>query len=214
MSQRTTTVSVNPETAAKRRRRLLNRRREAPEVRIVGIDDGPFDRARRGDVLVVGAIYRGGDFLDGMVATKVRRDGRNATTKLSALLRGSRYFPQLHYVMLDGIALGGFNVVDIHRLWRETGLPVLVVARREPDLGAVRRALSNLPGWEARWRLIRRAGPMEPLGGLWVQRAGLEPDEAEALLELSCTRAKLPEPLRAAHIIAGALVTGEGGKRA
>jgi endonuclease V-like protein UPF0215 family len=63
--------------------------------------------------------------------------------------------------------------------------------------------------------MIERAGAVEPMGrGLFVQRAGLGADEAEALVELSCTRASVPEPLRAAHIIAGALVTGEGGRRA
>jgi endonuclease V-like protein UPF0215 family len=182
-------------------------------VRIVGIDDGPFGRGRTGLVQVVGAIYRGGQFLDGMVATRVRRDGRNATARLVDMLRGSRYFPQLHYVMLDGIALGGFNVVDIDRLWWETELPVLVVVRRRPDMDAVRRALSRLPAWQARWRLVLKAGEVEEIGGLFVQRAGLDCDEASALLALSCTRARIPEPLRAAHIIAGALVTGEGGRR-
>lgn len=201
-------------TGARRSPRILSLQGGSlPEVRIVGIDDGPFDRERRGDVQVVGAIYRGGQFLDGMVATKVRRDGRNATARLIDMLRGSRYFPQLHYLMLDGIALGGFNVVDIDRLWLETGLPVLVVVRRRPDLLAVRRALSRLPAWRARWELIQKAGQIEEVGGLFIQRAGLDRDEAAALLTLSCTRAKIPEPLRAAHIIAGALVTGEGGRR-
>lgn len=199
--------------AHQRIRRILLDQNATPEVRIVGIDDGPFERGRKGNVQVVGAIYRGGQFLDGMVATKIRRDGRNATSKLATMLLRCRYFPQLHYILLDGIALGGFNVVDIHRLHAETGLPVLVVVRHEPDLDAVRQALMHLPAWEARWRLIREAGPMEPMRGLYVQRAGLDPAEAEALLTLSCTRAKIPEPLRAAHIIAGALVTGEGGKR-
>jgi uncharacterized protein len=184
-----------------------------PELRLLGIDDGPFDRRRRGDVLVVGAIYRGGQFLDGMVATKIRRDGRNATDKLARMVSASRYHPQLHYLLLDGIALGGFNVVDIHRLAREVALPVLVVTRKQPDMEAIRGALRELPGGAAKWRLIERAGPMEPLRGVFVQRAGLELDEAEALLRLACTRSKLPEPLRAAHIIAGAIVTGEGGRR-
>ncbi len=184
-----------------------------PEVRIVGVDDGPFDRSSRGDVQVVGAIYRGGQFLDGMVATTIRRDGRNSTAKLLKMINNSRYFPQLHFVMLDGIALGGFNVVDIHELSRGTGLPVLVVVRHKPDMGAVKRAMMRLPRWESRWRLIEEAGAVEPMGGVYVQRAGLGADEAKALLDLSCTRSKLPEPLRAAHIIAGALVTGEGGRR-
>jgi endonuclease V-like protein UPF0215 family len=182
-------------------------------VKVVGFDDGPFRRESRGDVLVVGAIYRGGDFLDGMVTTRVRRDGRNATERLVGALVGSRYFPQLHYVMLDGIAFGGFNVVDLARLHGETGLPLLVVVRRRPGMEAVREALLRLPGGRAKWRLVEAAGPAEPCRGLWVQRVGLDRDEAEALLDVTCTRAKLPEPLRAAHIVAGALVTGEGGRR-
>jgi len=92
-------------------------------------------------------------------------------------------------------------------------LPLLVVTRKQPDMAALRSALVELPGGTAKWRLIEAAGPMEPLRGVFVQRAGLELDEAEALLCLACTRSKLPEPLRAAHIIAGALVTGEGGRR-
>lgn len=196
-----------------RRRGQTGSRRLRPGVRVVGFDDGPFDRRSRGDVLVVGAVYRGGDFLEGMVSTRVRRDGRNATDRLVAAVAGSRYAPQLNYLMLDGIAFGGFNVVDIGRLHAETGLPVLVVVRRRPDLAAVRRALLGLPGGRSRWRLIVAAGEPEPCRGLYVQRAGIDADEAEALLELTCTRAKLPEPLRAAHIVAGALVTGQGGRR-
>jgi hypothetical protein len=183
-------------------------------MRIVGFDDGPFERTHRGDVLVVGAIYRGGEFLDGMVATSVRRDGRNATDRLISCLTASRYLPQLHCAMLDGIAFGGFNVVDINRLWRETGLPVLVVVRHAPDLDSVRRAIARLPGATRRLGLIDAAGAIEPRRGLFVQRAGLTGEEADALLALTCTRSKIPEPLRAAHIIAGAIVTGEGGRRA
>lgn len=186
---------------------------QPPAVHLVGFDDGPFERQHRGDVLVVGAIYRGGQYLDGMVATKIRRDGRNATERLIAAVVGSRYAPQLHYILLDGIALGGFNVVDIGRLHEETTLGVLVVSRRRPDMAAVERAVRQLPGGAVRWRLIERAGASEPVGGLWCQRAGITAAEAEALVALSCTRSKLPEPLRAAHIIAGAVVTGEGGRR-
>ena len=43
---------------------------------------------------------------------------------------------------------------------------------------------------------------------------GMEREEVEALLTLSCTRSKIPEPLRAAHLIGGGLVFGQSGRRA
>jgi uncharacterized protein len=108
-------------------------------VRTIGFDDGPFDRASRGDVMVAGAVYRGPDF-DGLLVTRVRKDGFNATDKLCALLEASKFLPQLHYAMLDGIAFGGFNVVDVPLLRARIGLKVLVVVRRRPNLAAIRRA--------------------------------------------------------------------------
>lgn len=181
---------------------------------LVGFDDAPFERRQRGDVLVAGAVYAG-ERLDGVLATRVRRDGVNATERLAACLIGSRFRPQLHAILLQGIALAGFNVVDIHRLRQLTGLPVLVAARRLPDLQAIRQALlSKVPGGGKKWRLIEAAGPMEPLGGIYVQRAGLGLEEAGALLASSQRHGKLPEPLRVAHLIAGGVTRGESRHRA
>jgi uncharacterized protein len=185
-----------------------------PGVRTIGIDDGPFDRDRSREVLVAGAIYRGGDCFDGLLTTRIRKDGWNATERIVEMLRGSKFLPQLHYLMLDGIALGGFNIVEIGRLHRETGLKVMVVVRRRPEMRAVRRALRRTSRPERRWRMLRSAGKILPIGGLHCQLAGIDEQEAAALLELTCTRSLVPEPLRAAHLIAGGLVTGQSGRRA
>lgn len=180
----------------------------------VGFDDAPFARAHRGDVLVVGAVYAGAR-LDGVLSTRVRRDGANATERLIACLTASRFFAQLQAILLQGIAFAGFNVVDIHRLHAVTGLPVLVAARRAPDLAAIRRALlEKVPGGARKWRLIEAAGPMEALGGIWVQRAGLTPEAAAELLAAWQLHGRLPEPLRTAHLIAGGVTRGESRHRA
>lgn len=185
-----------------------------PGVRTIGIDDGPFDRSRRGDVFVAGAIYRGGDTFDGLLTTRIRKDGWNSTTRILAMLHGSKFVPQLHYIMLDGIALGGFNIVDINRLHAETGLKVLAVVRKQPDLRAIRRALRRVSRPERRWDLLLRAGEIQRIGKLYCQLAGIDPDEASEILDLLCTRSHIPEPLRAAHLIAGGIVTGQSGHRA
>ncbi|MCP4606622.1 MAG: DUF99 family protein [Proteobacteria bacterium] len=183
-------------------------------VRSIGIDDGPFDRSSRGDVVVVGAVYRGGTVFDGLLTTKIRKDGWNATDRIIAMLKGSKFLPQLHYIVLDGIAFGGFNIVDIDKLCSETGLKVLVAVRKKPDLNAVKRATNRLTNPEKRRHLLEKAGQIHQIGKLHCQLKGMDVDEAKELLALTCTRSHLPEPLRAAHLIAGGLVRGQSGRRA
>ncbi len=185
-----------------------------PGVRSIGIDDGPFDRSKRGDVLVVGAVYRGGATFDGLLTTKVRKDGWNATDRLVSMLKQSKFHPQLHYIILDGIAFGGFNIVDIDKLHLETGLKVLVVVRKKPNLSALKRAIDNLNKPEKRWHLIKKAGKIHHLGKLHCQLKGMDIDETKELLKLTCTRSHVPEPLRAAHLIAGGIIRGQSGRRA
>jgi len=181
---------------------------------VVGFDDAPFARSHRGDVLVVGAVFAG-NRLDGVISTKVRRDGANATQRLIDCLTGSKYFDQLQAILLQGIAFAGFNVVDLQRLHEATGLPVLVVARYRPDMHAIRKALlEKVPGGARKWRLIEAAGPMEPMNALYVQRCGITAENAEKLLASMQQNSQLPEPLRVAHMIAGGVTTGESRHRA
>ncbi len=183
-------------------------------VRSIGIDDGPFLRDGKGDVLVVGAIFKGGTWFDGLLSTRVRKDGWNATDRLIDMLCQSKFINQLHYIILDGIALGGFNVVNLDSLQRETGLKIMVPMRKVPNLKAMKRAVRNLSRWESRWNMIISAGEIYPVGEIYCQLRGMDVAEASELLQLTCTRSNLPEPLRAAHLIAGGLVTGQSGRRA
>ncbi|AAF12296.1 endonuclease dU [Deinococcus radiodurans] len=172
----------------------------------IGFDDAPFAREWRGDVRIFGAVYAG-PTLHAVVSGRVRRDGRNATDELSRLVTAQAEHLQL--VFLQGIALAGFNVVDLGALHARTGLPVLVVARRKPRLDRIRRALlEEVPGGARKWRLIEQAGEMEPCAGLYVQRAGLLLAEAEAALGTFCLTGRIPEPLRTAHLIAGGVTRG------
>lgn len=140
-------------------------------MNVIGFDDGPFARDHRGDVLLVGVVCSG-TRIDGIVSGKIRRDGANATRVMVEIIRASQFGSHLQAVMLQGIAVGGFNVVDVHGLCAALGIPVLVVTRRPPDMAAVKRALfSGAPrerprvsGAARKWKLIEGAGTMEILG--------------------------------------------------
>jgi endonuclease V-like protein UPF0215 family len=210
-------------------------------LNVIGFDDGPFAREHKGDVLLVGAVCSG-TRLDGLVSGYVRRDGANATRRMIELVQASQFAAAIGAVLLQGIAVAGFNVVDVHTLSKGLGVPVLVVARRAPDLASVKRALfSDAPrarprvrGARRKWALIERAGAIEPLGPsrrslrraaaagirgsgrprLWVQRVGLTFEAALRIVEATTLHGNLPEPLRLAHLIAGGIAAGRSRGRA
>ena len=180
---------------------------------VAGFDDAPFARAHRGNVPVIGAVFAGSR-LDGVLIDRVRRDGANAAQTIIRMIDRSKFAQHLQLIMLQGVALAGFNVVDIFKLHRELAIPVLVIARHRPDLSAVRSALlTRVSGGRRKWSMIERLGPMEPAAGVFVQRVGISLEEAAIVIRRFAVNSSIPEPLRAAHLIAGAIATGQSGGR-
>ncbi len=181
---------------------------------VVGFDDAPFAKAHRGNVKVVGAVFAR-ERLDGVLVGQVRRDGANATRELVRLVAASKYTEHLQLVMLQGVALAGFNVVDVHELSRRLALPTLVVARHAPDYASIEQALlKHVADGRRKWALIEQLGPMEPAAGVFIQRIGLSQAEAQAVLTRFALNGHVPEPLRVAHLIAGAIGAGQSRGRA
>ena len=83
------------------------------QIRILGIDDAAFDKFNDKEVIVIGTVFRGGDFMDGVMTCKVKVDGDDATNKLIEMINKSKFKTQFRAIMLDGIAVAGFNVFDI-----------------------------------------------------------------------------------------------------
>jgi endonuclease V-like protein UPF0215 family len=173
----------------------------------IAFDDAPFPHAHRGNIRLIGIVCAR-TRLDGVLSGSIRRDGANSTRVMGRMLRSSPFDQHVRVVLLQGIAVGGFNVVDVHALAEEVARPVLVVMRRQPDLAAIRRALQARPGGERKWRLIERAGPIEPVRRVFVQRVGLSLEQAGKVLDATTLHGSLPEPLRLAHLVAGGVTTG------
>jgi endonuclease V-like protein UPF0215 family len=178
------------------------------EIRVLGIDDGPFNKFRDRECLVVGAFYRGGSYPDGILSAKVKVDGSDSTSKIIRMVNRSKFRKQLHCIMLDGINLAGFNVVDIERLHKKTGIPVIVVVREYPDFSRIRSALKKM-GKPGRFRLLEKAGNPVKAGNVYVQFKGMAFSQAKEIIRLTSTHSYIPEPIRVAHLIGSGIVTGE-----
>ena len=179
----------------------------------IGFDDAPFPANYTGRVKVVGTVYAKSQ-LNGILIGEVKRDGTDSAKKLIALLSQSKFARSVQLIMLQGIALAGFNVVDIFELYAQLNLPVLVVARKRPDSAAIRAALLKMSGGRRKWALIEKLGPMESAAAVYVQRVGLTLEQAAAVVEQFTTAGHIPEPLRVAHLIAGAIISGQSRGRA
>lgn len=188
------------------------------ELRILGIDDSPHDKHKKGTVLVVGTVFRGGEWLDGVLSTKIRVDGMDATKKIIEMIKNTRHSSQLRVAMLDGITFGGMNMADISKIYKETRLPVIVVSRKMPDFRRIDRALNNFKDKPKRVKCMEHAGPVSKVAvgkhNLYIQTAGISIEKAAEVLRVSCTRGNIPEPLRSAHLIARGVTLGESKGRA
>lgn len=182
-----------------------------PEIRVIGVDDGIFIPRMIGLVPVVGVVFRGGYWLDGVMHTKIRVDGYDATSKIASMIVNSPHYKQLRVIMLNGITFAGFNVVDIKRLNAKTKLPVIAVTREKPNLDEIHEALKNLPKSEARWRAILNAGKISEVATrdksekIYMQLSGVHEEDAQKILQLTATRSNTPEALRVAHLIASGI---------
>lgn len=182
-----------------------------PEIRVVGVDDGFFVPHMSGKCEVIGVVFRGGYWLDGVMRTQVEVDGLDATVKIAEMIARSPHYGQLRVIMLDGVTFAGFNVVNTAELSGKTRLPVIAITRKKPDFDDIHRALENLSFSEERWKAIKNADKISRVvthpreEAIFMQVVGMEVNVAKRVVKSTATRSNVPEALRVAHLIASGL---------
>jgi uncharacterized protein len=187
------------------------------QIRVLGFDDSPFTFQTK-KALVVGVVARMPMYIEGIMQAKITVDGSDANEVIIALVGRSRYREQVRLIMFDGVTVGGFNVVDIQRIHRETGIPCATVTREMPDFERMETALrTNFPDWQDRLAVIKR-NPLFKVGprrhSLFATLSGMDAETFEMVLSECTVQGRLPEPLRIAHLISSAMVLGESHGRA
>jgi endonuclease V-like protein UPF0215 family len=182
------------------------------QIRILGIDDAPFTFSEKYSA-VIGVVMRGGEYLESVLHSQVTIDGTEATAICTEMIQHTRHRKQLKVAMLDGVCLGGFNVVDISEVYEVTGLPMMTITRDKPDFEDIKQALrTHFKDWEARWKVIRK-GTLHKVptshNPIFIKYVGLSLLEAKEIINVSTIRGVIPEPVRVAHLIASGITRGE-----
>ncbi len=183
-------------------------------IRVIGFDDAHWKGQGSGDEVHVAGIVCSDTRFEGMLWNTVKRDGTDGTEGLVRMLAESKFAAQVQVILIDGITLGGCNVVDLQELFRELKIPVIAVMRKLPNLERFRYVVEQLPDPEVRWQKVLAAGPIHELNGFVFQVVGEDPEVASRVLARLTDQGKVPEALRVAHLIGSAVKLGTSGKRA
>jgi uncharacterized protein len=182
-----------------------------PEIRVLGIDDAAHIPRSKSYVPIIGVVFRGGFWLEGVMSTKILVDGFDSTPAISDMIKESPHFKQLRVVLLNGVTFGGFNIVDLKALNEKIWLPIIAVARKKPDLISVHQAIQKLSHPEERLKALNNAGEIISIQlkskktQLYCHLLGIQLEDAQKILDLTSTRSITPEPLRVAHLIASGI---------
>jgi endonuclease V-like protein UPF0215 family len=164
---------------------------------VLGIDDAPFVKGQTEEVPIVGVMMEEATIVEGVAFGRFPVDGEGATEYLAAWAGGHRWAASLQGVVLGGITLAGLGIVDLRTLAARLGCPVLAVTRRPTRQSTLGEAL-RAAGYPERLALVERTPPARRIAeGLYVAAAGA-----------TLGKARVPEPLRIAHLIGAALVLG------
>lgn len=184
-------------------------RRSKFRPHVLGIDDAPFVKRQHEPVPIVGVTMEGADIIESVALGAFPVDGDGVTEYLMDWIDGLRTRRMLQAVILGGITMAGLGLVDVTALAQRLGLVVLVVTRHDPTHSELASAL-HAAGLEDRLPILERIPRAYGIGeGLYLAHAGGSRVEAERLLAATLGKARLPEPLRVAHLIGQAMVLGE-----
>ena len=179
------------------------------DLRIIGVDDGAFSPTKKISerALLLAVLCKQSQVQTVRIGT-IEVDGTDSGDVLQTLLTRLQY----DVIMLSGITFGGFNLVNLSKLARTLGKPIIAISGDKPNNHAVVKALSNhFVDWKIRCRMVRSAGkiysckPLRAEPKLYFEVKGTTPELARHIIQGTAIISRLPEPIRIARILARAL---------
>lgn len=189
---------------------LLDNRRV---IRVIGFDDAPFCRNPENPVAVAGVVCADTRF-EGLLWGQIMADGFDSTDRLIDLIINSKFYPQLHLVLLDGIGMGGLNLIDLPHLSEALSLPCVAVMRKFPNLTKMKEVIARAPQPEKRLAILGKAGEIYAQLPFYFQVVGLSAGLTGRVLQRLTDCGNVPEALRLAHLITSGVIKGQSGKQA
>jgi endonuclease V-like protein UPF0215 family len=143
-------------------------------------------------MLVVGVVFRGSLWLDGVISCTLEMNGPNQNSTLSRAIKQSKQYSQLHAIILKERVVPGWKV-NLADLARRVKRPVIATANRR---------ISRAPKKGEGARDMHRYEIIINRRRLSVLAVGVGRAEAEQLFDVGCTpTSAIPEAVRVADLL-------------
>jgi len=153
------------------------------EIRVLGIDGVELRHRTGKSKHIIGAVFRGRRWLDGVMHIEFRDKQLDLTKEIGLMIKESPHYGQLRAVMIRKTGGAPLESVDHERLHAQTSLPVIAVEDRIPYRGE---------------KACGKPSAFAPKPTL-AQIEGISMADAEAIFKTTSTQEGAPEPLRIAH---------------
>jgi hypothetical protein len=144
--------------------------------------------------------------IDGMVFAGATLGGDDATENIISMHR-SLARDDINCILLDGLVISMYNIIDGGRVADETGLPVVAITFEDSKglTGSIRHHFAA--GWQSKIEQYERLGKRERITlrtgkNLFIRYWGLSQKRAVAVLDSFTLQGSVPEPIRVAKLAA------------
>lgn len=174
-------------------------------IRVLGIAES-FNPSLFNRSVLAGVVMRGDLVIDGTSFSLCTVSGMDATDSIINMFR-SLNRDDINYMMVNGCVISLFNVIDLNRLNKETGLP-LVCITYDPSDGLREHFKRRFPeDWQFRVKVYESNGAREEVKiktgySVYLRSVGISSKDSVRLINRFTVHGRYAEPIRVAKLLA------------
>ncbi|MEM2455091.1 MAG: DUF99 family protein [Candidatus Bathyarchaeia archaeon] len=156
--------------------------------------------------ILAGVVLRSDRITDGFTFSKATVGGMDATDSIIKMCKALGR-DDINVLMLNGCVISWYNVIDLQRVYEETGLPLICVTYEESP-GLEKYFMELFPeDCEKRIEVYRKNGSRTTIRlhtgfDVYIRFYGMSLEEARGVLNKFTLHGAVPEPLRIARLLA------------
>ena len=161
--------------------------------------------------ILAGVVMRRDFVIDGFVFGNATLEGDDATeTILSMYKKLNR--PDISYLLISGIIISMYNIIDLKKISKSLGLPVIGVTYQNSE-GIEEAIRHHFPdSYESKLKEYQKLENRDKITlntsyDIYIRKEGCTLSDAKHLLEELTLQGSFPEPLRVAQLLAKTLLS-------